>query len=84
MGDLAFGKSFNLLKTGKPHPILEMVRDGIKAFGVLSPLPWVIRMFTSLPGAMDDMKVFVDWAAEQAQLRKKVASSAITHCKFLY
>lgn len=72
MGDIAFGKSFDLLKTGKTHFALEILCEGMKPFGVLTPVPWMFCILTSIPGLSAGFKTFVAWSAEQVKERKKV------------
>lgn len=72
MGDIAFGKSFNMLESGKSNKALDLLAEGMKPFGVLTPAPWVFCVLTSIPGLSAGFKTFVDWAAEQVQQRKKV------------
>jgi hypothetical protein len=72
MGDVAFGKSFDLLKTGKPHFALDLLCEGMKPLGTLTPVPWMFCLLTSIPGLSAGFKIFVNWAAEQVKERKKV------------
>lgn len=73
MGDIAFGKSFDMIETGKSHFALDLLSEGMKPFGVLSPVPWIFCLLTSIPGLGGGFKRFVDWSAEQVRERKKVS-----------
>lgn len=72
MGDVAFGRSFDLLETGKDIEALDLLAEGMKPLGVLGPAPWIFCILTSIPGLSAGFKTFVAWAAEQIHARKKV------------
>lgn len=72
MGDVAFGKSFEMLENGKPHFAFDLLREGMKPLGVLGPVPWAFCILTSIPGLGGGFKAFVSWCAEQVEKRKKV------------
>jgi cytochrome P450 len=72
MGDVAFGNPFDLLKTGKPHFALDLLCEGMKPLGVLTPIPWMFCILISIPGLSAGFKTFVAWCAEQVKERKKV------------
>lgn len=72
MGDIAFGKSFEMIQNGKPHFALDLLREGMKPLGVLGPIPWAFCILTRVPGLGNGFKTFVSWCAEQVEKRKKV------------
>ncbi|KIW13029.1 hypothetical protein PV08_08216 [Exophiala spinifera] len=72
MGDIAFGKSFGMLETGKSNDALNLLAEGMKPLGVLTPAPWIFCVLTSIPGLSAGFKTFVAWCAEQIQQRKKM------------
>lgn len=72
MGDIAFGKSFEMIQHGKPHFALDLLREGMKPLGVLGPIPWAFCILTRVPGLGTGFKTFVSWCAEQVEKRKKV------------
>ena len=72
MGDLAFGKSFDMLKTGRPHHFMSVMADGIRLLGVLNPLTWVIPIFAATPILGADYRELLRWSGEQADQRKKM------------
>jgi hypothetical protein len=72
MGDIAFGKSFEMIQNGKPHFALDLLREGMKPLGVLGPIPWAFCILTRVPGLGAGFKTFVSWCAEQVEKRKKV------------
>lgn len=61
-----------MLETGKSNQALDLLAEGMKPLGVLTPAPWIFCVLTSIPGLSAGFKTFVAWAAEQVQQRKKV------------
>ena len=51
MGEIAFGKSFGTVDTGKGHFILEILAGSMIPFAVLSPVPWAFGTLSRLPGS---------------------------------
>ncbi|KAF4338666.1 pisatin demethylase cytochrome P450 [Fusarium beomiforme] len=49
MGDLAFGKSFDMLKTGTTHPFMELVHAHVALVGSLSHLAWIFPLLKRIP-----------------------------------
>lgn len=72
MGDLAFGKSFNMLKSGEQHHALKLLVAGMHTVGILTPIPWIIPLLLSIPGAATDNKIFTKFIEDQAASRRKV------------
>ena len=60
MGQVAFSKDFNMLRNAQWHSAIELIRDGMKAYGSLSPVPWLMRLGSSIPmGSSRDHKALV-------------------------
>ncbi|KAJ5226531.1 hypothetical protein N7468_007756 [Penicillium chermesinum] len=72
MADIAFGKSFEMIQTGKPHFAFDLLREGMRPLGVLGPVPWAFCVLTSIPGLGGGFKMFVNWCTEQVEKRKKI------------
>ncbi|KIW10687.1 hypothetical protein PV08_11651 [Exophiala spinifera] len=72
MGDLAFGKSFNMLTTGKEHFFLQLVHQGQSPLGVFSPTPWLALILKELPFAMRTFHKFIKWCGLQVDERQKM------------
>jgi len=51
MGDFAFGKSSDVLRDGRAHFAIEMLRAGLTFLGPFSPVPWFVRVGYNIPGA---------------------------------
>jgi hypothetical protein len=43
MGQLAFGKPFDMLKNGEKHFAIELLTKGMKPIGIFSPIPWLCK-----------------------------------------
>jgi len=71
MGDMAFGKSFDMLRTGETHDMIELLQEGMKPLGVLTPIPWILIVLRDIPGVGSGPKKFVKYCTEQVAARKK-------------
>ena len=72
MGDVSFGVEFNLVKTGKMHFAIEKMRAGMVPVGILSPVPWLFRMMTAIPGVLRPWNQLLRWCREESTRRLKV------------
>lgn len=72
MGDTAFGSSFGMLETNEEHPIVQIMRSGIFIIGRLTPLPWLVTVLSSLPGAAGDFKKLEAFAETSILSRAKM------------
>ena len=72
MGDLAFGKSFDMLKDGKEHFAIQQLKDGMAALGPLTPVPWLFILCAALPGLTRDWNKMLAWSSQQVHKRIKV------------
>lgn len=72
MGDLAFGKSFNMLKQGKPHFMMTQLQEAGPIVAVLVIVPWLFILFQSIPLISAKRAENVAWCGKQVQERKLV------------
>lgn len=72
MGDLAFGSSFDMLKSGERHWALDLLEEGMKPVGIFTPTPWLIPVLSRIPGTAAGYKKFIAFCAEQVEKRKNV------------
>lgn len=72
MGDLAFGNSFDMVKSGRTHYLMHAFEKGMLPVGVLSPLPWIIPVFASAPILGADFAEFIRWCREHVDKRMKM------------
>ncbi|KAF2759886.1 cytochrome P450 monooxygenase-like protein [Pseudovirgaria hyperparasitica] len=69
MGDLALGRSFNMLRNGQWHNVLATMRKGMSMLGPLTPVPWLARVGMAIPGAMKDWNNMCKWCEERMRER---------------
>jgi cytochrome P450 family 628 len=72
MGDLAFGKSFNTVREGIPHPVLKRLHDNMVVAGLLGNAPWISLIVQSLPIVRARITNWLKWCEQQVDERKKV------------
>ncbi|QSZ30648.1 hypothetical protein DSL72_000206 [Monilinia vaccinii-corymbosi] len=70
IGDLAFGKSFDMLKTGEKHFAVKLLQEGLAPLGILTPIPWVFPILTKIPGAMGGFNDFITFCSKQIDIRR--------------
>jgi len=70
MGDLAFGKTFDMLKTGKSHPVVKLLKDASRPLAWLSPVPWLFSLLVNTVGG--PIIKFINYSGEQVEQRKKM------------
>ncbi|PWY70995.1 benzoate 4-monooxygenase cytochrome P450 [Aspergillus heteromorphus CBS 117.55] len=72
LGDLAFGKSFDMLQTGTKHYFMTSLHADMTNVGVLGHLPWIFPIFKATPVLNYEHKRFWRWVDEQVEGRKKI------------
>ncbi len=72
-GDLAYGISFDQLKSGKPHVLMQCMRNGMALVGPIEPVPWLFHIAASIPGLTQDWKALQAWSKKQLQQRLEVS-----------
>jgi tryprostatin B 6-hydroxylase len=70
MGDLAFGKSFDMLEN-QEHWAIKLLNDAIEPLSFGFPV-WFFRLLTAAPMLTRDWWRFIDFCAEQIERRLKV------------
>lgn len=73
MGDLSFGKSFNMLVDGKDAYILKQLHADMKMIGLFSHLIWLFPFFKRIPGINADYLNFWKWVDTQVEDRIEVS-----------
>jgi cytochrome P450 len=71
MGDLAFGKSYNMLESGEKHWSLKLLSEGMDPLGFNFPL-WFFRLLTAIPGAAAGYFKFMNFCSQQLDDRMKI------------
>lgn len=72
MGDLAFGKSFNMLRDGVNHYFLSSLHGSMKMVGALAHISWVIPILKLIPAVNSEDRQFWAWISGQVEERSKV------------
>ena len=75
MGDIAFGKSLNMLRTGQSHFAVDIHRAGAAILGPIAPIPWMFRILFSVPGLASDYRTFCRWVDGELQNLLKVRTN---------
>lgn len=71
MGDLAFGKSYNMLESGESHWSLKLLNEGMEPVGFQMPI-WFFRILVAIPGAAAGYLKFIDYCCKQLDDRMKI------------
>jgi cytochrome P450 family 628 len=72
-GDLAYGTSFDQLRSGMPHVVMHCMRNGMALVGPIEPVPWLFHIAASIPGLTRDWKALQAWSEKQLLQRLKVS-----------
>jgi tryprostatin B 6-hydroxylase len=78
MGDLAFGKPFDMLKNDEEHWAISLMNTGLEALVFLFPV-WLFRVLISIPGLLRDHARIVEFCNTQLDRRMKVSKSIMLH-----
>lgn len=73
MGDLAFGKSFDMLETGEDHWAIKLVNGATDFLGLFIPI-WLFILIASVPGLSSAFWRFLDFSAKRVEQRMQVGS----------
>ncbi|MCJ1388704.1 hypothetical protein MMC18_001553 [Xylographa bjoerkii] len=65
IADFLFGKPIGMLKTGKSHYAIDLLKQGVEVIGILAPVPWLFRVAVSIPGMARDWHTFCQWSLAQ-------------------
>ncbi|KAL2820248.1 cytochrome P450 [Aspergillus cavernicola] len=71
MGDLAFGRSFEMLESAQGHWAIDLLNNAQEGAGFGFP-PWFARFMLSIPGARYPFYKFLRFCAEQIENRMAV------------
>lgn len=72
MGDLTWGKSFNMLRDGVKHYFMTSLHEDMKNLGLFSHMLWLFPIVKITPVLNYEHKRFWDWLRTQVAERKKV------------
>jgi cytochrome P450 len=75
MGDLAFGKSFDMLKNGVKHYFMEALHLDMMGIRVLTHVIWFVSIFLETPILNYHHKKFWAWVAQTTHERIAVCTN---------
>ncbi|EFE38551.1 cytochrome P450 monooxygenase, putative [Trichophyton verrucosum HKI 0517] len=75
MGDLSFGRPFDMLTTGNPHFLFGMMESSKPVVGTLIGVPWLFILFQKLPGISRVRSNWISWCGVQVQERMKLGTT---------
>ncbi|KAF7540210.1 hypothetical protein G7054_g1607 [Neopestalotiopsis clavispora] len=75
MGDLAWGKSFNMLRDGIKHYFMKSLHADMTNVGLFSHLVWLFPIFKATPILNAENKKFWSWVNKQVADRKMMKPS---------
>lgn len=75
MGDFAFGKSFNMLKTGRNHFAIDWLESSMFLLGYFSAVPWVVPVGAIAPFVGSRFRQFIRWCNEQVDERRNIKTT---------
>lgn len=75
MGEVGFGKDFGGLANGTEHPAIKGIHEHMAVLGVLSNVPWLLNLASSIPGATAGYAGFFGWCASEIEAKQKVRFS---------
>lgn len=70
MGDLAFGKSFDMLKNGQTHFAIALLESGLLPLGLLTPISWMVPVMATAPIIGSQYRRLFQWCADQVEQRR--------------
>ncbi|KIV92758.1 hypothetical protein PV10_04027 [Exophiala mesophila] len=71
MGDLAYGKSFSMLETGKSHWAIDVLNGGVAHVGTIGQSTWLTRLFAQMPIITRDFQRFLVFCEDMINERAK-------------
>ncbi|KAI4255372.1 MAG: hypothetical protein LQ352_002604 [Teloschistes flavicans] len=82
MGDLAFGTSFNMLKSDQQHSAIQLLRAALTTLSWNLPM-WLFRLLLAVPGATGGWQPFVSYCCERLDERMLNKTSSTDIMSFL-
>ncbi|KAF4463686.1 cytochrome P450 [Fusarium albosuccineum] len=69
MGNLAFGKDFEMIKSRELHPAMELLHSTMQLAGGFSYMVWMFLLARKVPGLASAYNDFKDWLSLQLRER---------------
>lgn len=82
MGQFAFSKSFNMLRSRTWHHAVQMLRAGLALVGPFTPAPWLVRIAFDIPllPIVRDFQAMEAWCVKRMDERIEVGHSHADDC----
>ncbi|KAL4950529.1 cytochrome P450 [Aspergillus filifer] len=78
MGELGYNKSYGCLETGDIHQGIIDMETAIATAVIISPLPWLVHILTSIVGVPSHLKGFMNLAIDARAERKAAGDTKRT------
>jgi cytochrome P450 family 628 len=72
IGDLTFGKSFDMLITGKDAYMLKTLHEQMQSLGPFLHSTWILGLFKLIPGLNSSYLEYFVWVKDQVENRIEV------------
>lgn len=72
MGDMAFGKPFNMLRDGVKHYFMKTLHQSTATIATFSRMLYLFPLFKNTPILNFEQKRMEAWVKDQVEARKKV------------
>lgn len=79
MGEVGFSKDLDNLATGNEHPAIKGIHDHMLILGILSNVPWLLNIISSIPGAAAGYTGFFDWCSNETE---EIEKASLIHIEF--
>lgn len=79
MGDLAFGKSFNMLRDGVKHYFMKALHADMTITGYIGHITWILPLVKITPIVNSDHLKFWAWCGQQVLERMKVTATCLLY-----
>jgi hypothetical protein len=77
IGDLTFGKSFDMLITGKDAYMLKTLHKQMQSLGPFLHSIWILALFKLIPGLNNSYLEYFEWVKDQVENRIKVIDNLL-------
>ncbi|OAG39457.1 hypothetical protein AYO21_06285 [Fonsecaea monophora] len=72
MGDLAYAKDFDMLKSGQKHWAIEILNAGQRGIGIFGPVPWLFLILEKFPPITKEFRKFIKFCEDMMEERMKM------------
>lgn len=72
MGDLAFGRPFDMLENGQKHWAIQLLNNGQRGIGTFLPVPWLFVIISQIPALTKEFQKFIQFCEDMMDQRAKM------------